>query len=107
MAEFLFKRSETENARASIGQQTKAAEEVLNRIKGYIPKVESAWTGGDEKEFEADVQRKLVPAMTRLMVALVDFTGVMGKIMDLFDQKDNQVKGMVGKLADQFTNILK
>jgi WXG100 family type VII secretion target len=98
-------RAATEGVVSQAMQQSKAAEELLGKINGYIPKVQAAWKGGDEKEFEADVQRKLVPGMTQLIAAIAGFGGNLTKSMGVMDQADNKIKSLADGLGDVFSNI--
>jgi WXG100 family type VII secretion target len=103
---FNIVRSAIQGAMSTVTQQQQAAEEVLGNIQGFVPKVQGAWRGGDEQEFEADVARKLVPAMMQLIAAIAGFGGSLGQALDIMDQADSKVKGLVGKLGDLFGKIL-
>jgi WXG100 family type VII secretion target len=98
-------RAATEGVVSQAMQQAKAAEELLGTINGYIPKVQSAWRGGDEQEFEADVKRKLVPAMMQLIAAIAGFGGNLTKSMGVMDQADNKIKSLADGLGDVFKKI--
>ena len=51
-----FIRGQVEGVVSTASQQAGQAQNLLGQVQGFVPKVQSAWRGGDEKEFEADVQ---------------------------------------------------
>jgi uncharacterized protein YukE len=100
-----FIRSEVSNVTSGVNQQQQIVSGVLDQIKGYIPKVQSAWIGGDEKEFEADVMRKVVPAMMELIAAIGGVNLNLSKATSIIDQADSKVKSLADELGDIFDKI--
>ena len=100
-----FVRSEVSNVSSGVSQQQQIVSGVLDQIKGYIPKVQSAWIGGDEKEFEADVMRKVVPAMMELIAAIGGVNLNLSKATSVVDQADAKVKSLADELGDIFDKI--
>jgi uncharacterized protein YukE len=100
-----FIRSEVSNVTSGVNQQQQIVSGVLDQIKGYIPKVQSAWIGGDEKEFEADVMRKVVPAMMELIAAIGGVNLNLSKATSVIDQADSKVKSLADELGDIFDKI--
>jgi uncharacterized protein YukE len=100
-----FVRSEVSNVSSGVSQQQQIVSGVLDQIKGYIPKVQSAWIGGDEKEFEADVMRKVVPAMMELIAAIGGVNLNLSKATSIIDQADSKVKSLADELGDIFDKI--
>jgi uncharacterized protein YukE len=100
-----FVRSEVSNVSSGVSQQQQIVSGVLDQIKGYIPKVQSAWIGGDEKEFEADVMRKVVPAMMELIAAIGGVNLNLSKATSVIDQADSKVKSLADELGDIFDKI--
>jgi uncharacterized protein YukE len=100
-----FIRSEVSNVTSGVNQQQQLVSGVLDQIKGYIPKVQSAWIGGDEKEFEADVMRKVVPAMMELIAAIGGVNLNLSKATSIIDQADSKVKSLADELGDIFDKI--
>ena len=100
-----FVRSEVSNVSSGVSQQQQIVSGVLDQIKGYIPKVQSAWIGGDEKEFEADVMRKVVPAMMELIAAIGGVNLNLNKATSVIDQADTKVKSLADELGDIFDKI--
>jgi uncharacterized protein YukE len=100
-----FIRSEVSNVSSGVSQQQQIVSGVLDQIKGYIPKVQSAWIGGDEKEFEADVMRKVVPAMMELIAAIGGVNLNLSKATSIIDQADSKVKSLADELGDIFDKI--
>jgi len=105
MSFFQFVRAEVSNVTSGISQQQNITSGVLDQIKGYIPKVQSAWIGGDEKEFEADVMRKVVPAMMELIAAIGGVNLNLSKATSIIDQADSKVKSLADELGDIFDKI--
>ncbi len=104
---FNFVRGDVEQAVSTVKAQQSQAEELQTRAKASIPTVMSAWRGGDEKEYEADILRKLVPALAQLIMAIAGFGGNLGSIMGGIDQADKKISGMAGSLGDTFGSFLK
>ncbi len=100
-----FIRSQCDNVSAGIGQQKQLVSGVLDQVKSYVPKVQSAWIGGDADEFAADVARKVVPAMLELIAAIGGINLNLGKATEIIDQADSKCKSIADSLSDQFANI--
>ena|ERR1051326_6091513 len=105
MSVLQFLRSEVENVYAGVGQQQQIVSGVLDQIKSYVPKVQSAWIGGDADEFAADVARRLVPAMMELIAAIAGINLNLTKATNTIDQADNKAQSMADSLGDQFAQI--
>jgi uncharacterized protein YukE len=100
-----FIRGQVEGVVSTAAKQAGEAQNLLGMIQGFVPKVQSAWVGGDEKEFEADVQRKLIPAMLQLIAAISGFGGNLSKATGVMDQADKKVQGLANGLGDVFGKI--
>ena len=98
-------RSEVENVSAGVGQQQQIVSGVLDQVKSYVPKVQSAWIGGDADEFAADVARRLIPAMMELIAAIAGINLNLTKATNTIDQADNKAQGMANSLGDLFGQI--
>ena len=105
MSVLQFLRGEVENVSAGVGQQQQLVSGVLDQIKSYVPKVQSAWIGGDADEFAADVARRLIPAMMELIAAIAGINLNLTKATNTLDQADNQAQSMADSLGDQFGQI--
>jgi len=93
------------NVQAGIKQQQQIASQLLDTIKGYIPKVQAVWVGQDATEFGNDVMRKLVPAMIELIAAIGGMNLNLSKGMEIVNQADAQVKSLASSLGDLFGGI--
>lgn len=102
---FQFLRNEVSNVMAGVGQQQRIVSDVLDQIKSYVPKIQSAWIGGDANEFAADVSRKLIPAMTELIAAIGGINLNLTRATNTVDQADSKCKGLADSLGDQFAQI--
>lgn len=100
-----FIRSECDNVMSTIGQQQQITSGMLDQIKGYVPKVQAAWIGGDADEFAADVARKLVPAMMELIAAIGGININLTKAAGVIDQADQKARQMADGLGDLFSQI--
>ena len=100
-----FLRGPVEDVMSKVGSQQQQAQGLMDQVKGYVPKVQSAWKGGDEKEFEADVARKLVPAMTELIAAIAGINLNLSKATRVMDSADSKVKSLANGLGDMFGKI--
>ena len=105
--ELNFEFGPVEDAISKVKLQHKAMEELQTKTQGYIPRVEGGWIGGDEKEFSADLQRKLIPAQIQLIQAIAGFGGNLGSIGNIMSQADSKGSNMVSGLADKFSSFLK
>jgi uncharacterized protein YukE len=90
---------------SGVKQQQQIVSGVLDQINSYVPKVQSAWIGGDANEFAADVGRKIVPAMNALIAAIAGINVNLTKATNVIDQADSKVKSMADNLGDLFGNI--
>ncbi len=102
---FQFLRNDVSNVMSQVKKQQGQADGVLSAIKGYVPKVQGAWIGGDADEFAADVARKLVPAMTELILAIAGINVNLTKATSAVDGADSKVKGLANQLGDIFGKI--
>src|ERR1051326_822195 len=100
-----FLRGEVSNVIAGVGQQQQITSQVMDQIKSFVPKVQSAWIGGDADEFAADVARKIVPAMMELIAAIAGINLNLTKATNTIDQADNKAQSMADSLGDQFAQI--
>lgn len=100
-----FVRGEVDNVMSGIGQQQQIVSNTLDTVKSYVPKVQSAWIGGDADEFAADVARKVIPAMMELIAAIAGVNLNLTKAINIMDQADNKVKSVADGLGDMFSQI--
>jgi uncharacterized protein YukE len=90
---------------SGIGQQQQIASQVLDTVKGYVPKVQAAWVGNDANEFAADVARKLVPAILELIAAIAGMNLNLTKAQDVVKQADTEVGSLADGLGSTFDSI--
>ena len=100
-----FLRNDVTSVMSTVKKQQGMADGVLSAIKGFIPKVQAGWIGGDADEFAADVGRKLVPAMTELILAIAGINVNLTRATGTIDSADSKAKGLANKLADVFGKI--
>lgn len=102
---FQFLRNDVSSVMSTVKKQQSQADGVLSQIKSYPQKVQGAWIGGDADEFAADVARKLVPAMTELILAIAGINVNLTKATSMVDSADSKVKGLANQLGDMFGKI--
>ena len=100
-----FLRGEVENVTAGVGQQQQIASQVMDQLKSYVPKVQSAWIGGDADKFAEDVASILVPAMMDLIAAIGGVNTNLSQATSIVDQADQKSQGMASQLGDMFGQI--
>jgi uncharacterized protein YukE len=100
-----FLRGEVSNVIAGVGQQQQITSQVMDQIKSFVPKVQSAWIGGDADAFAEDVARKIIPAMTELIAAIGGINLNLNSATDIVDQADSKCQGMANQLGDLFGQI--
>lgn len=105
MSIFQFIRPEVLNVQSAIKAQHSQTSGLLNQINAVVPKVQSAWIGGDADEFAADVGRKIVPAMIELIAAIAGINLNLNKATDVVDKADAKVQSMANQLGDIFDKI--
>lgn len=100
-----FLRGEVDNVIAGVGQQQQITSQVLDQLKSYVPKVQSAWIGGDADAFAEDVATILVPAMLELIAAIGGVNVNLNQATSIVDQADQKCMGMANQLGDLFGQI--
>ena len=100
-----FLRPDVGNVMSGVNTQKQIVDGLLDQINATVPKVQSAWIGGDANEFAADVGRKLVPAMVELIAAIAGINLNLTKATDVVDKADSKVKGLADQLSDIFKAI--
>lgn len=102
-----FEIGPVQDAISKVMSQKQEMDDLESKTFGYIPKVEGAWRGGDEKEFGDDLQRKLLPAIRAVSEAISGFGGNLGAVGNIMGKADSKVGSMVGGLSDMFGSFLK
>lgn len=100
-----FLRGDVENVMSGVEQQKQITSQLLDTIKGYVPRVTMSWIGGDADEFAADVMRKIVPAMVELIAAIAGVNLNLTKATNIIDQADSKVKSLADGIGDLFSGI--
>lgn len=94
-----------QEAAQMIGQQQQAVNGVAGMLKGFIPIVGGAWKGDDADQFPVDLEEKILQALSGMEMNLGSFIGQINSAVDIVNQADNAVNGMVGELVDVFDAI--
>lgn len=100
-----FIRADVSSVISGVSGQQQIVGGLLDQITSAVPRVQSAWVGGDADEFAADVSRKLVPAMNNLIAAIAGTNVNLTKATEVVDQADRKVKGLADQLAGVFNKI--
>lgn len=104
-AGFQFIQEQVQNVSSTVKQQQNLTQGVMDQIKSYPAKVQGAWIGGDADEFAADVARKLIPALTELILAIAGIDVNLGKATQTVQQADQKVQKLADGLGDLFSKI--
>ncbi len=94
-----------QEAAQMIGQQQQAVNGVADMLKGFIPVLGAAWKGDDAEQFPDALSREVLKALSGMDMNLGSFLGQLSSAVDIVNQADNAVNGMVGKLVDVFNEI--
>jgi len=105
MSMLQFLREQVENVMSGTDQQKQIVSGELDAIKGLVPAVLMSWIGGDAEEFQADVMRKIVPAMLELIAAIAGVNLNLTKATSIVDQADAKVKSLADGIGDLFAGI--
>ena len=105
MSLFQFLRPDVGNVMSGITQQKGLTEGVMATIKSFPPLVKQTWIGGDADEFEADVARKVIPAIMALIAAIAGCNTNIAAATNIVDQADKAAQGIVNGLGDVFKGI--
>ena len=105
MSFFQFMRDRVSEVSSGVSQQQNITTQVMDNIQGFVPKIMQSWIGGDANEFQADVARKIIPAITEVIAAIGGVNLNLTKATGVVDQADSKVKGMVDGLDQEFQKI--
>lgn len=103
---FQFDFGKVMDTASKFGQQKSILEQGQTIVKNLGPQVQSAWIGGDEDEFVADIARRLVPRYAAFIAALAGMQVNLGKASDQSSSTDKQAMGLVNGLGDQWKGVL-
>lgn len=88
-----------------IAQQQQAVNGVADSLKSFLPIVGDAWKGDDADQFAVDLAEKMLKALSGMDMNLGSFMSQINSAVDIVNQADNAVNGMVGELVDVFDSI--
>ena len=88
-------------------QQANMVEEVAGQIRGGLGPITTggAWTGAGARAFTEEVQTRLIPQITALIASIGGFGFNITGAMNIVQQADNDVLGVVGQVTDIFDSI--
>jgi len=88
-------------------QQKLATEASQTIVKGFGPKIQAAWIGGDADEFTQDIARKLMPKFTELALAFAGIELNLTKSCDTASAGDVKASKLAGGWSDLVSKIFK
>ena len=89
-----------------VTQQANQVDDMMGNIRGGMqPIMGGAWTGQGANGFIEEVQTRLLPEITALIASIMGFGGGITQGLDIIDQADTDVFGVVGQVADVFDSI--
>jgi hypothetical protein len=87
------------------GQQKDATDQNQSIVKGFGPKVQGAWIGGDADEFVQDIGRHLVPKFVEFALALTGIQVNLTKSSDATSSGDQKSSGLAQGFSDVCSKI--
>ena len=105
MSFFQYVSSGVSDAAVKFIQQKNTTDSSQSIIKGFVPKVQGAWIGGDAEEFAADIARRLVPKYVELALAFNGINVNLTKSNDSVQGADQNASKMASQLGDTFSGI--
>src|SRR3990170_2196236 len=105
MSFFQYVSSGVSDAAVKFIQQKNTTDSSQSIIKGFVPKVQGAWIGGDAEEFAADIARRLVPKYVELALAFTGINVNLTKSNESVQGADQNASKMASQLGDTFEQI--
>lgn len=105
MSFFQMDFSQVADAASKFTQQKSATESAQSMIKGYVPKVQGAWIGGDAEAFALEIATRLVPKYMELALAFTGINVNLTKSSESVQGADQNVSKMASQLGDTFSKI--
>lgn len=88
-----------------IGSQRGLVDSLISQVRGFIPRVQGAWIGGDADAFAADINRRLVPALLEWVTGMDAVKAGLQQAAQVVDQADSAVRAQADALGDLFAQI--
>jgi WXG100 family type VII secretion target len=102
--QFLF--PEIQQVSSIVTQQQQAANTVMETVKGFVPKIQAAWTGDDATAFAQHIASHFVPDIMALIAAIAGINTNINKATDTVTQADSQISGLADQLGGVFDSII-
>lgn len=97
---------EVQDVVGQVVQQANLVEEVAGGIRsGLGPITGGAWTGAGARAFVEEVQTRLIPEIMALIASIGGFGFNITGALNIVQQADNDVFGVVGQVTDIFDSI--
>jgi WXG100 family type VII secretion target len=105
MSIFQFMFGGVSDAISQVTSQSQAVSGVQDMIKGFVPKVQGAWIGGDADEFASDVNRRLIPKIQAFIQAFSGINSNLTKSTETVQSADQQLSKLGNQIGDEFSKI--
>jgi len=105
MSFFQYVSSGVSDAAVKFIQQKNTTDSSQSIVKGFVPKIQGAWIGGDAEEFAADIARRLVPKYVELALAFTGINVNLTKSNESVQGADQNASKMASQLGDTFSQI--
>lgn len=106
MSVFTFIAQEIVDQVNAYQQNGRQCEQVVGNVRqGMSPIQAGAWIGMGAQAFIQEVITRLIPHILELIAAIAGFGGNMGKALNIMQNADKMVSGIVGQLGDVFDRI--
>ena len=104
MFQFVF--PQISSVQSVVSQQQQATSGVMEVVKGYVPKIESAWEGDDAKAFAQHIASHFVPDIMALIAAIAGINTNITKAVDTVNSADSQISGLADQAGSLFDSII-
>ncbi|HRE46781.1 MAG TPA: WXG100 family type VII secretion target [Aggregatilineales bacterium] len=86
--------------------QGEQCDRVVSQIKtGVQPIQGGAWKGQGARAYIGVIIGQVIPHIIELIAAITGFGGNLGKALNIMNQADKMVSGIVGQVSDMFDQV--
>ena len=105
MSFFQYVSSGVSDAAGKFMQQKNTTDSSQSIVKGFVPKVQGAWIGGDAEAFALEIATRLVPKYMELALAFTGINVNLTKSNESVQGADQNASKMASQLGDTFEQI--
>lgn len=106
MSVFSCVMNEVHDVVSQVTSQAQQVEDVVGNIRSGMGPIEGGgWVGEGADAFIEEVQSRLIPEIMALIASVMGFGGGITSALNIVEQADNDVFGVVGNVSDVFDSI--